>query len=505
MPTKYGYEPKRWNDRGKERWRIRVGTKSNGTAEYLPCKDEAHAKREQKKLLAKQAGDDVLGLEAIKTANQHGIAACVGKLAVVGATIEDATEWFLRTRFPAKGNCTATEAGNAYLAAKARANLGQVTRESYAEKIGVFMNYFGDTPVNEIKTEHLEKYFGEIGKAWSNNTMNPWKRFTVTFFNWLQDNEYIALPHGAKNAAEKMTIPKRDLHTPKIASWEEVHDMLYWYDRKANSVGGYKKGNVFGCMVYLVFCLFVGIRKSEAFQITWDDIDFEARTVSILVEGAKTNRRRVNDLPDNVWEWLAYLKQNGAKLNSAGDAQRRLIYRQRDYRESFTKRNASVPDIVAVELKLTRSGKSEPKEKYHNIMRHSFCGYHLKLHESAGKTALVMGNSEKKVRSDYHEVVKYKQDAEMYFNILPPETIARDENEGEEVTLEEAVKAKLLCDRLQPYIHTNETHCKAFQVAWAKVQEFPDYEAVCKASEWRELNVVYDGDGDPVAKEVALN
>ena len=138
-------------------------------------------------------------------------------------------------------------------------------------------------------------------------------------------------------------------------------------------------------------------------------------------------------------------------------------------------------------------------------MRHSFCGYHLKLHESAGKTALVMGNSEKKVRSDYHEVVKYRQDAEMYFNILPPETIARDENEDEQVTLEEAVKAKLLCERLQPYIHTNETHCKAFQVAWAKVQEFPDYDAVCKASEWRELNVVYDADGDPVANEVDLN
>ena len=164
-----------------------------------------------------------------------------------------------------------------------------------------------------------------------------------------------------------------------------------------------------------------------------------------------------------------------------------------------------MPDIVGVELKLTRSGKTEPKEKYHNIMRHSFCGYHLKLHESAGKTALVMGNSEKKVRSDYHEVVKYRQDAEMYFNILPPETIARDENEDEQVTLEDAVKAKLLCDRLQPHIHTNETHCKAFQVAWAKVQEFPDYDAVCKASEWRELNVVYDGDGDPVANEVDLN
>jgi hypothetical protein len=54
---------------------------------------------------------------------------------------------------------------------------------------------------------------------------------------------------------------------------------------------------------------------------------------------------------------------------------------------------------------------------------------------------LVMGNSEKKVRSDYHEVVKYKQDAEMYFNILPPETIARDENEDEQVTLEEAKRS----------------------------------------------------------------
>ena len=262
MKRKLSFEPKRSVHRnGAERWRIitgyRVNSSGSYTAEYLNCRDEAHAKQEQQGLLVKQAANDSLGIEAIKTSNKHGIASCVEKLAVVGATVEEATNWFLTTRFPAKGKCTATEAGKAFLAAKAKANLEASTLESYQKRVDMFVKHFGDTLINEITTEQLEDYFSTVGKEWSNNTMNPWKRFMQTLFNWFQENSYIALPHGAKNAAGRMTIPKRDLNTPKIATWEEIYDMLYWYDRHAKSVGGYKRGNTYGCLAYLLFCLFL--------------------------------------------------------------------------------------------------------------------------------------------------------------------------------------------------------------------------------------------------------
>jgi integrase len=490
MAKKYGYKPQKWNDRGIERWRIRIGTKSNGSPQYFSCRDEQHAKREQQRLLLKQETDDSLGLEAVKASNEHGIAACIAKLAVVGATVDEATDWFLATRFPSKGgDCTATEAGNAYLAAKAKANLEESTLKSYEARVGSFIKHFGDAPVNKISTEQLEEYFSTIGKEWSNNTLNPWKRFMVTLFNWFQENGYIALPHGAKNTAAKMTIPKRDLNTPKIAKWEEVWDMLYWYDRRAKKVGGYKKGNVYGCIAYLLFCLYLGIRKTEAYQITWEDIDFRARSINVLVEGAKTDKRRVNELPDNIWYWLVYLKDKGAKLDPSGDPSRRLTYLQRKYRESFSDRGAEVPDIVATVEKPTSAGKLETKELHHNIMRHTFCGYHLKLYESAGKTAGIMGNSEKKVRSDYHEVVRYKKDAEMFFKILPPEIIEyEDETEG--ITLDQAVDAYLLCKRLFPYIHQDETHCELYQHNNKIVGDYGCTEKVQSAAQWRDEDVI---------------
>jgi integrase len=39
--------------------------------------------------------------------------------------------------------------------------------------------------------------------------------------------------------------------------------------------------------------LFCGIRREEACQVTWDDIDFAGRKIKVLVEGAKRKKRRV--------------------------------------------------------------------------------------------------------------------------------------------------------------------------------------------------------------------
>ena len=456
MAGKLNFNPaKRIHRNGRVEWRIVVGYRKNKsgnfTPEYLTCKNEAHAKSEQKRLIAEQATSDDLGIEAIKTANKHSVASIVAKLAAVGATIEEAGEYFLANRFAKKGDCTASDALADYLGKSIKGNISESSLEAYETKVLKISGYFGNKLINSITTEDLEAMFDDVGKHWNNNTMHQWKRFTITVWNWFGKQGYVA--QKTEHAASRLVIPKRDIETPRMSNVNEVHHMLYWFDAFAKKVGGYKRPNTYDCIVYLLLCLFLGIRKSEAYAITWDDIDFNNRTVSVLIEGSKTDRRRVNELPDNVWNWFAYLRDK-APLDSSGDPQRRLFARLRKYRESFSKQGKPVPDIVATEMKQTTKG-IEPKEKYHNIMRHTMCAFHYKCFGSAGLTASIMGNSEKKVRSDYYEVVKSKQEAELYFRLNPPVILTEEEMKkySKEDFDKEETQKELRAKAVEAYIH----------------------------------------------------
>ena len=133
----------------------------------------------------------------------------------------------------------------------------------------------------------------------------------------------------------------------------------------------------------------------EAYQITWDDVLWETREITVLVEESKTDKRRVNKMPDNVWQWIKYL-HGKAVLNTEGDASRRVGRIISHYREHLKSRNKMIPDLVAVEK--SPNLKARFKEKFHNIRRTTFCGNHLRLHNNdTSKTAALMGNSDNNV------------------------------------------------------------------------------------------------------------
>lgn len=512
MAGKLTYRPsKRTHRNGRIEWRIVVGYKKNSkgnyTPQYLPCRNETHAKSESKRLLAEQATSDDLGIEAIKHANKHAVASCVAKLAAVGATIEEATEYYLTNKFAKQGNVTSKEALNDFLKDSIKGNIAETSLETYKTRVDKISDFLGDKLINSVTTEDLEKMFEVIGEHWSNNTMNPWKRFTQTIWNWFGKHGYVA--QKTEHAASLLKIPKRDTSTPKMSNVDEVHHLLYWFDTFAGSVGGYKKANTYDCIVYLLLCLYLGIRKQESYFITWDDVDFNNRRVAVLVEGSKTDRRRVNDLPDNVWNWFVYLKDK-ATLDSKGDPRRRLSSRLRKYRESFSKRGKPVPDIVATVMKPAYGGKLEPKEKYHNIMRHTMCGYHYKCYESAGLTGRIMGTSEARVRGDYYELVKSKEEAELYFKINPPvipsdsdfEVLAKVDRE-DQATLEKlrsrAVESYIQQELLNPFL---KQHADLYNHHKKVIEEYTQKNLnrlhdVMSDAEWRsDPDVEWRGDSE---------
>jgi site-specific recombinase XerD len=520
MGQKFQFNPQRYG-RNKGNWRIRIGSYPNGSPKYFPCDNEEHAKREQRKRLTLQANNDVLGLEALKVSNAHDVAACVKDLAKVGATVREATDWFLKTNSRKFGNKTATEAGEAFLKFKRGGGLKKSTIGNYEPQVERFTKFFGDKLVNEITTQDLEEYVSWAMKGMSTNSIAPRIGFLRLFFTWLKDQGFI---HDEKDhPAIKLVKPKRELNTPKLSTWQEAKKMLLWYDVEAKKREG-KKGqavaeSIRGCMVHLVLILFCGVRREEACQVTWDDINLRGRKIIVLVEGSKKRKRRVNEgMEENFWDWIFYLKKHSARLDTNGDGERRLTYRQRKYRESFQERNAPVPDIVATIEGTNYKGEKEKKAKYQNIMRHSFISYHMKLYDSAGKTSRLAGNRESEVLQTYLEVVTAKEEATMWFMIKPPEKVSEDEMlreaiESGSISLEYAYNAQVQIDQFKEVVdeleneeQQKEIHSQIWDLTKVVItfqkQEPDNLHLLAKKMEWGEHqdDVRYSKDGEPLLK-----
>ena len=239
----------------------------------------------------------------------------------------------------------------------------------------------------------------------------------------------------------------------------------------------------------------------------------------MLVEGSKKRKRRVNEgMEENFWDWIFYLKKHNARLDTNGDGERRLTYRQRKYRESFQERNAPVPDIVATIEGTNYKGEKEKKAKYQNIMRHSFISYHMKLYDSAGKTSRLAGNRESEVLQTYLEVVTAKEEATMWFMIKPPEKVSEDEVlkeaiESGSISLEYAYNAQVQIDQFKEVVdeleneeQQKEIHSQIWDltkvVTTFEKQEPDNLHLLAKKMEWGEHreDVIFNTDGEPMLK-----
>lgn len=256
--SKLGYKPREVTLHGNKRWRIAYEyvTHGNGnrTAKYYTYKTKEEALAKQSELLRIQAQGDEFAREAFQISNNFSVAACAEELKAVGATIREATDYFLNTRFAKKGVVTAYAAAHDFLDDKLVTGLEPSTETNYKDNVRKFDNHFGDKPVASITKDDLEQYFAEIGKYSNNSTKRQRKRWMISMFNWFVDQDYIALPYGAKNEAQKMAVPRVEPKTPKLATWQSVYDLLYWLDQRGKQVGGRNKDQTYDTLFYFCCC-----------------------------------------------------------------------------------------------------------------------------------------------------------------------------------------------------------------------------------------------------------
>ena len=92
-------------------WRVRTGTNDNGSPRYFQRRDKEEVEKEVGRLRELQKNNDLLGQEArnIVYDKRHEIVACIEELKSIGATVKDATNFYLKFH-GAIGKVTAVKA-----------------------------------------------------------------------------------------------------------------------------------------------------------------------------------------------------------------------------------------------------------------------------------------------------------------------------------------------------------------------------------------------------------
>ena len=138
---------------------------------------------------------------------------------------------------------------------------------------------------------------------------------------------------------------------------------------------------------------FGGLRASSAFRVALADVNFEERTILLPAAKHKTGRRYLQErLPENLWVWLEQAKQIPGSFGCSSPV--------------YSREKAAL---------FARAGVTNPG----NVLRHSFCSFHVALYGDAGRTALLMQHAGQQMLYRHYRGLARHADAEEYFRIVP--------------------------------------------------------------------------------------
>lgn len=303
---------------------------------------------------------------------------CYERLRDVGASFNEATEFFLK-HGARKGNPEIKDVVSQLIKEKEEAGRKKKYLINLNKEYAKLLNYFGeDKKIAEIETEDIRKYIKKIGRKLNNvSKLNILRNLSLLF------NYAIKKRHLGLNPISDIDRPKINFNPPSVMKPEDFKALLNyclenkWYDRVA-------------VFLLIGFC---GIRKEEAAKLTWGNVDYINKKVYVPAEVAKKGSYRRNKIPKNAMIWFERIKDERRKGLIIGGNWENLM------------RNAVI------------GSKIEYKK---NCIRHSFCSYALEAGWPLADVVAYMGHNDDPqiIKTNYRELVEPK-DAKGWWCILP--------------------------------------------------------------------------------------
>jgi integrase len=226
--------------------------------------------------------------------------------------------------------------------------------------------------IDSITTSQIESWLRlqKVGPRTRNNMRGS----IVTLFRFARKQGY--LPKSDPTEADDLAKAKEYESKVGIITPEQLEGALGQAPEKI--------------VLFVVLGAFTGMRSSEILRLEWHDFNFERRFITVAAEKAKTATRRLVPIQDNLLLWLQrYRGSSGRLFNSRRDAAKAIQF-----------------------------AKSCQIDWPNNALRHSYATYRLAAIADAARVALEMGNSPRKLMTNYRELVDEAQ-AKAWFNIAP--------------------------------------------------------------------------------------
>jgi len=268
-------------------------------------------------------------------------------------------EWIVREWFAGRGatgqqaplkGLTVKTAVTSYL--KQRSLDGDVQPDvlSHIEKnLERFVAALGGQPLAKLQPDQIDEWLRSLvtDLHFSPYTVNSHRRDVTAFLR--HEVRHGRLTRNPCELVKKRKVPSVEY---PVMAVKDGAKLLCWVLANNPKLIGRLAGE-----------MFIGLRPSSAGRMAKDDVKIEGRGVLLPAEKIKTKKRHYIDgvIPDPFFEWLKLAPEEGWALTP----------KQYQYQRNMAFVGANVP---------------HPK----NVLRHSFCSYHMAAHKNAVNTAYLL-------------------------------------------------------------------------------------------------------------------
>jgi len=342
---------------------------------------------------------------------------CFEKLKTSEATLTDAVDYYLRHNKPKNGKKLVSEVATEFVQIRRQGGYKARYVKALDASFGIFNEPFGKRFIHEISKTEIEDWLNNRTVSKDSNE----KYSAITKRNYLRDLGMLfkhATEEGycAENPVKRIKKPKlvdKEVEIYKVSEATVLLSAAHHFDS--------------ALVPCIAIGLFAGLRRSEIEKLDWNEINLESRRIEVKAASAKTSQRRFVTISENLYKWLKpHEKMEGSVVFIGWSDRWEKLFKKTE----ITKR---------------------PK----NGLRHSFGSYHLARFEDASKTAMQMGHESNKMLYAHYRKLVTPEDAESYWNIIPPKGAIMLTHQTDRTRQSNAAKVKRLIRELDQTVSSN--------------------------------------------------
>ena len=309
-----------------------------------------------------------------------------------------------------------------YLSSKA--NIKPTTRHNYWRyyNVNIKRSFLGAMNINNIKKAHILKYYKQLSdQGLANSTIAIFQKIIRPSFQLAVDSDLLA-KNPANNCMKDYTIKKEIRYALTI---EQETELLERCDMTED-------GRFFKPLICTI--LYTGLRLGEALGLTWDDIDFKNKTISVnhhlvcqtidnhlaiyIEDKTKNGNSRVVPMNEFAYLWLKKRRRqwmaNNKDLEYSIDGYSNFVFLNRHNgricRPSVIRR--FLREKIVAEKNKTREIQLPPTPPH--ILRHTFCTRLAEAGVDLKTMQYLMGHEDVKITLEvYNHVNQERMDNEM--------------------------------------------------------------------------------------------